>query len=157
MKEEKIFLVRSAENFDINRIAELERICFGSQAWSEKAILDAKKNQTKFFVAVKQNTVAGYVGINTVLDEGYITNIAVDPDFRRSGAASALLECLDVLSEKQKLSFISLEVRVSNAVAISLYLKRGYKNEGERKNFYDDPKENAYIMTKRYKNDNTCD
>lgn len=157
MKEEKKFFVRSAEDSDINRIAELERICFGSQAWGEKTILDARENQTRFFVAVKQNTVAAYVGINTVLDEGYITNIAVDPDFRRSGAASSLLECLNDLSEKQKLSFISLEVRVSNTAAISLYLKHGYKNEGERKNFYDDPKENAYIMTKRYKNDNTCD
>ena len=68
----------------------------------------------------------GYVGCKTVLDEGYITNVAVRPDARRHGIARRLLQELQKVAEKQGLSFITLEVRVSNAAAIALYEKAGY-------------------------------
>ena len=133
----------------IKDIVKLEKICF-STPWSEQTILDAFKTGTRFFVCIKDNKVLGYVGISAILDEGYITNIAVFPEYRNQGVASALLSYLDEFAKMQSLSFISLEVRESNATAISLYNKFGFLVEGKRKNFYTNPQENALIMTKRF-------
>lgn len=138
-----------AQKSHIADIAELEKICF-SEPWSENAISEAINNGTEIFVAIKNNTFAGYAGINCVLDEGYITNIAVTPEFRKQGVAQKLLDKLDFLAKQNPLKFITLEVRRSNAGAIQLYTKNGYSPEGERKGFYNNPKEDAVIMTKRF-------
>ena len=133
----------------ISQVAEIEKICF-SEPWSEETVLESFKAGTKFFVATLGNLVVGYVGISCIIDEGYITNIAVLPEYRNRGIATALLNRLFSLACDSELSFISLEVRESNITAISLYEKFGFKNEGMRKNFYSNPKENALIMTKRF-------
>ncbi len=141
--------VETIQREHINAIADLEKICF-STPWSKDALLDAYKNGTKFFVATVGQKVLGYIGISCVLDEGYITNIAVFPEFRKKGVGTALLNRVFSLALDIGLSFVSLEVRVSNKNAISLYEKLGFKTEGKRKNFYDNPKEDALIMTKRF-------
>lgn len=141
--------VISIEREHINTIAELEKICF-STPWSIDSLLDAFKSGTKFFVAVQNKKVLGYIGISCILDEGYITNVAVFPDSRQKGVGTALLNRVFSLASDLNLSFVSLEVRVSNLTAISLYEKLGFKTEGRRKNFYDNPKEDALIMTKRF-------
>ena len=133
----------------IKCIAELEEICF-STPWSDEAILDAFKNGTKFFVAVKNKKVIGYIGISCILDEGYITNIAVLPELRNKGVGTALLNRVFALARDSRLEFVSLEVRESNQSAISLYEKLDFKQEGLRKGFYTNPKEDALIMTKRF-------
>lgn len=141
--------VMSIEREHINAIAELEKVCF-STPWSVDSLLDAFKNGTKFFVAVQNKKVLGYIGISCILDEGYITNIAVFPEHRNQGVGTALLNRVFSLASDLGLSFVSLEVRVSNLNAISLYEKSGFKTKGRRKNFYDNPKEDALIMTKRF-------
>lgn len=141
--------VMAMEREHISQVAEIEKICF-SEPWSEETVLDAFEKGTKFFVATLGSLVVGYVGISCIIDEGYITNIAVLPEFRNRGIATALLNRLFSLASDLELSFISLEVRESNHNAISLYEKMGFKNEGLRKNFYSNPKENALIMTKRF-------
>lgn len=143
------YQIEELKEYHIDQIAELEKICF-SEPWSQNAILDSFRSGTVFFVAVKGKKVLGYAGIKPVLDEGYITNVAVFPEYRRLGVAKALMSRLDRLAEDRQLSFISLEVRESNIPAITLYESFGYKNEGLRKNFYSNPAENAIIMTKRY-------
>lgn len=140
-------VIRPFKTGDEKGIAALERECF-SVPWSEQAVLDAVDNGTTFFVAEKAFCVVGYVSINTPLDEGYINNVAVAPKCRRQGIAQKLLSRLDREAAKKELSFVSLEVRQSNASAISLYEKCGYKNVGVRPNFYENPRENAIIMTK---------
>jgi ribosomal-protein-alanine N-acetyltransferase len=94
--------------------------------------------------------VLGYAGLETVLDEGYITNIAVRPDARRQGVASALLGVFLRFSGAHKLSFLTLEVRESNAAAIALYAGHGFSAVGRRKNYYDDPREDAVLMTHHF-------
>lgn len=133
----------------IKSIAELEKICF-SQPWSEETLLQAFMNGTKFFVAVQNSKVLGYIGISCIIDEGYIFNIAVFPEHRNKGVATALLDRVFSLAKDENLSFVSLEVRASNTSAINLYKKTGFKEEGRRPNFYDNPKEDALIMTKRF-------
>lgn len=133
----------------VSGVAMLEKECFGECAWSENSLKESLQTDgANFFVALCEGEIAGYVGMNTVLDEGYITNVAVSGKFRRKGIADRLIARLDKCMAEKNLSFISLEVRVSNTPAISLYEKNGYKNVGKRKDFYRLPTEDAYIMTK---------
>ncbi len=141
--------VSETEDRHINDIVKIEKQCF-SHPWTKENLISAKENHTCFFVYELDEKAVGYVGISAILDEGYITNIAVLPEYRRKGIATALLNKLECFAKEKMLSFISLEVRKSNASAISLYEKFGYKTEGCRKNFYDSPKEDALIMTKRF-------
>ncbi|MBE6786989.1 MAG: ribosomal-protein-alanine N-acetyltransferase [Ruminococcaceae bacterium] len=143
------FEVVAIEYKHLKEIAMLEKVCF-STPWSEQSLCDAHKTGTRFFVATNGKKVLGYVGISVILDEGYITNIAVFPEYRNKGVATALLLKLFSLASEKNLSFISLEVRESNHSAISLYEKMGFLQEGKRKNFYTLPTEDALILTKRF-------
>ena len=85
-----------------------------------------------------------------VLDEGYITNVAVRPDCRRQGIAGKLLQVFLDFAKGNHLAFLSLEVRASNYDAIALYGSRGFRSVGRRKNYYEHPREDAIIMTKEF-------
>lgn len=147
--------VTPPEREDIAKIAKLEEICF-SEPWSADAILQSLSHGTRFFAAKKKGELLGYVGISVVLDEGYITNVAVFPEYRSSGVGRALINAVFKMAEENGLSFVSLEVRQSNAAAIALYEKTGFVTEGKRKAFYRHPTEDALIMTKRFeKNENS--
>ena len=137
----------------ITGVAETEKQCF-SVPWSERAIEQELYNESAmFFVAEKNGQVVGYIGMHTVLDECYIANIAVLPEHRRQGIGDMLLSFAGQRAKEKGCSFISLEVRVSNHSAIALYEKHGYEKQGERKNFYREPTENALIMTKYFDKD----
>lgn len=133
----------------IKDIARLEALCF-SEPWSEEGILEAYRLGTKFFIAENSKQLMGYIGIKAVIDEGYITNVAVYPQYRGIGVATALINKVFDFAKEKGLSFVSLEVRASNTAAVSLYEKTGFKEEGRRKDFYRLPREDALIMTKRF-------
>ena len=106
--------------------------------------------QASFLAAEGENgQVLGYAGLQVVLDEGYIANIAVDPKWRRQGLAGELLEVYCRFAQAH-LAFLTLEVRASNEAAIALYVKHGFVQAGVRKNYYQDPKEDALIMTREF-------
>ena len=130
-------------------IEAIEKVCF-SKPWSRKSIIESFSHGTKFVLCKERGKTVGYMGISCVLDEGYVTNIAVLPEYRRKGVASALIEYCFALASEKKLSFVSLEVRKSNLAAIKLYEKFGFEIIGERKNFYECPTENALVMTRRF-------
>ena len=113
----------------------------------EDALFDP---QASFIVAEDgEGGVLGYAGLHAVLDEGYIDNVAVEPDARRHGVASALLDVFCRFGQAN-LAFLTLEVRASNAPAIALYEKHGFVRAGLRKNYYQAPREDAVIMTKEF-------
>jgi len=141
-------MIREYEKGDEIAIAAIEEECF-SLPWSSQGIIDALWEGARFLVFEEAGEILGYVGIRFVMDEGYIYNVAVKKDHRRRGIAQALLEKIDELAEELELSFVSLEVRESNTAAVSLYEKMGYGKDGIRPNFYEFPRENAIIMTKR--------
>ena len=131
----------------IPQIAALEKACF-SHPWSEELLRQALWNDSAAILVAEgeDGAVLGYAGVSTVLDEGYIDNVAVDPRFRRQGVADELVAALARFG-RAKLAFLTLEVRASNAPAIALYAKHGFQQAGRRKHYYDDPKEDAIIMT----------
>lgn len=135
----------------IEQIAALERECF-STPWSEAMLTEALfDSQASFIVAEsEEGGVLGYAGLQVVLDEGYIDNIAVEPNARRHGVADELLDVFCRFGEAN-LAFLTLEVRASNAPAIALYRKHGFEEAGRRKNYYTKPTEDAIIMTRYFK------
>ena len=134
----------------LESIAALERQGF-SAPWSIPMLEEELFNpQASFLVAEGENgQVLGYAGLQVVLDEGYIANIAVDPKWRRQGLAGELLEVYCRFAQAH-LAFLTLEVRASNEAAIALYVKHGFVQAGVRKNYYQDPKEDALIMTREF-------
>lgn len=126
-------------------LAEIEKACFHAP-WSE-SMLREELGKGIFLVAERGGQAVGYVGCQTVLDEGYITNVAVSPDARRQGIARALIAKLTDEARAAGLAFVTLEVRASNAPAIALYEGAGFGRVGVRKNFYTVPTEDAVLMT----------
>lgn len=103
-------------------------------------------SDTVFLVAEEENRILGYIGMYLSVDEGEITNVAVDPGARRLGVGQALLLQMKREARQRAVGRLVLEVRVSNASAIALYEKNGFSVAGVRKGFYERPKEDAYIM-----------
>ena len=134
----------------IGDVVSISAGCFGSEAWSETAMSDELSNPNAFNLVCidEKNTVVAFGGLRNNLGECYVTNIAVRSDFRRQGAASAILtEMLDY-AKKCNALFLTLEVRKSNISAQKLYEAFGFSVAGHRKNFYTHPTEDAVIMTK---------
>ena len=128
-------------------LAQLEQTCF-STPWSADGLAEELSNPHAVFrVAVEGDAVLGYVGMHHLLDEGYITNVAVFPAARRRGVARALLADLAQYAAAHNLYRITLEVRVSNVAAITLYEGAGYVRDGVRPAFYRDPTEDAAIYS----------
>ena len=135
----------------LDEIQEIENACF-SLPWHRCALEKQMCADNCVFLAAldESGAVMGYIGLMYVLDEGYISNVAVSPQYRRHGVADALIEAL-IERTKDFLAFMTLEVRESNHAAKYLYTKHGFETVGKRKNYYDRPKEDALLMTLFFK------
>ena len=134
----------------LDEVATIENDCF-SHPWSRRSLESELQNETsRFLVAVEDGRVIGYIGMSAVIDEGYLFNVAVDRQYRKKGVGSALVRELVTFCQKRNYAFLTLEVRESNAPAISLYSRFGFVRVGERKNYYSKPVENALLMTKYF-------
>ena len=132
---------------DIAGLIEIEKASF-AHPWSEENFeAELEKGSSVFLVAKYGEKAVGYIGFDTVLDEGYTYNVAVLPEYRRQGIADLLLSAALDMCRELKLAFLSLEVRETNEPAISLYKKHGFETVGKRRDFYTAPKEDALIMT----------
>ena len=135
----------------VAEVTELERICFGSAAWSEKSIASELNNELALWiVAEDEGKVLGYIGSQTVMDETDMMNVAVHPDYRGQGIATGLIVGLIGALQRRGSRCLTLEVRASNVPAISLYEKLGFLQAGQRKNYYRNPKEDALILRKEW-------
>ena len=131
----------------IEEIARLEKECFSSP-WSEDGLKSELNNSfARFFVALSDGRIAGYIGSHNVLGEVYITNVAVFPEFRRNGVGMTLVDFLVNEMNAEEAEFVTLEVRESNIKAIDLYEKCGFEKVGKRKGFYEKPREDGVLMT----------
>lgn len=140
-------------------MADLEASCF-SEAWTPAQLAYELENpHAVYFCAVQNGRTVGFAGMHNVLGEGYITNVAVREDCRRRGIARSLLRELFRYAAGHAMAFITLEVRQSNAGAITLYEKCGFTRQGTRRRFYQHPIEDALLMTKFFTSGegNHCD
>lgn len=144
------FTIACAESADLPELAAIERTCF-SHPWSEQslqALFECADALT--LTARNEKKILGYLSMQTVVDEGYLNNIAVLPDFRRQGIALALMRAAIEQGRQRKLSFLTLEVRAHNQPAQKLYERLGFDRVGLRRNYYSDPTEDAVLMTYYY-------
>ena len=138
------------EECHVPGVAALEKICF-HDPWSEKSIASELNNPLScWLVAVQENAVVGYVGSQTVLDASDMMNVAVDPGFRRMGIAESLVDALVAALKERQSQSLTLEVRASNEPAKALYEKMGCTQVGLRKNYYRNPREDAWILRKEW-------
>ncbi len=142
---EKNFKIVPFEEKHLSDLVEIENDSF-DDSWT-KVMLEKELSNTlaKYFVGVIDDTVIGYIGSWQVLNEGQITNIAVKKEYRKQGFGNKLLQYLVNYYKENNSCGVTLEVRKSNEVAISLYKNFGFKTEGERKEYYKDG-EDAFIM-----------
>lgn len=144
-------IIRRMTAEDIKFAAEIEKLCF-VHPWSEQSIKDEMdKENSIFLMAFEGEQPIGYVGLSVVYDEGYMGNLAVVENYRRKGTGRALMDELLKCCQSLDLAFATLEVRVSNIPAVSLYKSLGFDEVGRRKNYYKEPLEDALLLTKYFK------
>lgn len=134
-----------------SQISQMEKLCF-SAPWSQASIAAEVDNPLALWlVAMEEDTVAGYIGSQSVLGEADMMNVAVGINYRRRGIARALVLTLIERLKDNGVTSLSLEVRQSNTPAISLYETLGFSQVGIRPNYYRQPRENALILKKEWK------
>ncbi len=142
-------MITNMEKIHIEQVARLECECFHNP-WSENALLESMQNEHYIFaVALIDSEIVGYGGMYVILDEGNITNIAVNNAYRRQGIAEKIINYLIDKSYEKCANVINLEVRESNIPAINIYTRLGFQKLGIRKKFYSNPVENAILMCKK--------
>lgn len=132
----------------VAQVAALEKDCF-SDPWPESVLAQELENPLSLWlVAVDGDTVLGYVGAQSVIDEADMMNLAVKEEARRQGLAERLVAELCSRLAANGIKHLLLEVRVSNEAALALYEKLGFAQIGRRPNYYFHPKEDALILRK---------
>ncbi|KQL17638.1 ribosomal protein S18-alanine N-acetyltransferase [Cytobacillus solani] len=132
---------------DVDDILKIEHESF-TLPWSREAFLnELTTNQYALYLGLEEDgKVIGYCGVWIVVDEAQITNVAILPEFRGRKLGEALMRQVMEIASERGARTMSLEVRVSNSIAQSLYRKLGFQNGGIRKNYYSDNQEDALVM-----------
>lgn len=132
----------------IDGIMEIEKDSFAIP-WTRASVEKELINKFAYYVvAIEDNNVLGYGGMWHIVNEGHITNIAVHKNHRQKGIGNAIVNALVDIAKEKEMMGLTLEVRKSNESALALYKKNGFKLEGIRPEYYEDNKEDAYIMWK---------
>ena len=142
-------IIRELAVADVEAVSRIEEAVF-SMPWKPNDFLTMiEADYAHYFVAEEDGEIAGYCGVRNMAGEGEISNVAVEEKFRRRGIGRKLMEYMLKEAPSFGIGDLTLEVRVSNAPAISLYESLGFHKEGVRPGFYEKPKEDALIMWKR--------
>ena len=133
---------------DVDGVIKIEESAYGDHHWSKDSFLNEINNELARYYTLHtpDGVLAGYAGCWHILDEAHITTIAIAPNYRRKHYGQALLKRIIDDCYKEKIKYITLEVRVSNSAAIGLYSKYGFTSFGTRKKYYQNNNEDALIM-----------
>jgi [ribosomal protein S18]-alanine N-acetyltransferase len=138
--------VRELEISDLNAIEAIEQRAYPTP-WSRSMFASELAKPTSICLgAFEGSDLLGYVINSRYVDAWHVMNVAVDPDRRRRGVATTLLERLFELTRDDERHGYTLEVRISNEDAIHLYERLGFEPRGIRRGYYTDNKEDALIM-----------
>ncbi|TYS41006.1 ribosomal protein S18-alanine N-acetyltransferase [Bacillus infantis] len=132
---------------DIDQVLVIEHKSF-TLPWSRDAFInEVTKNQFAVYLVLEDDdAVIGYCGAWIVVDEAHVTNIAVLPEYRGKKLGEALMKKMMEAAKELGAVTMTLEARVTNIAAQSLYRKLGFRNGGIRKNYYTDNQEDAIVM-----------
>jgi ribosomal-protein-alanine N-acetyltransferase len=145
--------IRKAKRSDVDRIVDIERSWHHLSHWSIDSYyrLLGDDTFTSSFVAETENeeglpSIVGFVIVHTASDVSEIYNIAVGATHARLGVGRQLMSAAISEARRRKASRVVLEVRKSNQGAIKFYLDFSFRVAGERKNYYSNPIEDAFVM-----------
>jgi ribosomal-protein-alanine N-acetyltransferase len=132
---------------DIDQILEVEHASF-TTPWSREAFYnELHNNRFAVYIVLEENDkIIGYCGAWIVIDEAHVTNVAILPEYRGRKLGEALLQKMMSMAREMGAKSMTLEVRVTNHVAQSLYRKLGFQDGGIRKNYYSDNQEDGLVM-----------
>jgi ribosomal-protein-alanine N-acetyltransferase len=140
--------IRELDIDDLNGIESIELRAYPTP-WSRSMFASELAKPTSICLGAFDGAdLVGYVVNSRYVDAWHVMNVAVDPDRRRRGIATTLLERLFELTRDDERRGYTLEVRISNEDAIHLYEKLGFEPRGIRRGYYTDNKEDALIMWK---------
>lgn len=140
--------IRPMQKNEIDDVLKIEEQAYGEHHWSKDSFYGELSNDLAHYYSAfdLDDNLIGYAGCWQILDEAHITTIAIKPEFKRKKIGEALLKRILEDCYKNEIKYITLEVRVSNVPAISLYEKYGFKSLGSRKGYYQNNNEDALIM-----------
>jgi ribosomal-protein-alanine N-acetyltransferase len=141
-------IIRTLQLRDLPAIEQIERDSYRTP-WSRSMFAgELSKTSSVCLGALEEDTgeLLGYLIVSRYVDAWHVMNIAVDPNRRRAGVATMLLERLFELTGGDGRRGYTLEVRVSNQGAIDLYQRVGFQPRGIRRGYYTDNREDALIM-----------
>ena len=119
----------------------------GHSSWKTSSFLSELKDSHSLYTGwMEGHKLVGYICCMAVVDEASINNFAVAPDHQGKGIGTKLLQEMIALLQSKGMERLWLEVRVSNGAAYNLYKKIGFKETFRRKEYYQNPVEDAYIM-----------
>ena len=135
---------------DLDQVLEIEEESF-SVPWTANGFFTFLiREDALFLVSEDDKGINGYIGLICAPPEGDITNVAVKASERNKGIGKELVSGMISRAHERGVDDIFLEVRVSNTPAIRLYEAYGFENAGIRKNYYERPTEDAFIMKRSY-------
>jgi [ribosomal protein S18]-alanine N-acetyltransferase len=145
--------IRKARKGDIDRIIDIERSWQHLSHWSIDSyyrLLNDESFTSSFVAEIEDErarlNIVGFVIFHIAADVSEIYNIAVENGYARSGVGHELMAAAIQESARRRATKVVLEVRKSNNPAINFYLKFNFRIAGERKNYYSNPVEDAYVM-----------
>src|SRR5262245_9187324 len=145
--------IRKVKQTDVERIVEIERSWQHLSHWSVDSYyrILSEDSLTSSFVAEAEDengdtSIVGFVIFNVTIPVSEIYNIAVDVNHARLGIGKQLMTAVISESRKRLANKVVLEVRKSNSGAIRFYDSFGFQITGDRKNYYSNPIEDAYVM-----------
>jgi ribosomal-protein-alanine N-acetyltransferase len=141
--------LRRLELADLDAIERIESASYPTP-WSRSMFVSelAKQSSRSIAAVAPDEELVGYLVLSRYVDAWHVMNIAVDPEHRRLGIASAMLGRLFEVTRDDAQRGYTLEVRVSNVAAIGLYESFGFVSRGIRRGYYTDNREDALIMWK---------
>ncbi|NHM33241.1 ribosomal protein S18-alanine N-acetyltransferase [Neobacillus terrae] len=144
---ENTFSFRFMQEKDIEQVHRIEELSF-SIPWSKEAFYNELfENKFAVYIVLEMDgKIVGYCGVWIVIDEAHVTNVAILPEYRGMKLGEALMMCLMNVAREKGAKTMTLEARVSNHIALSLYRKMGFQDGGIRKNYYTDNQEDALVM-----------
>ncbi|MDN6294035.1 MAG: ribosomal protein S18-alanine N-acetyltransferase [Alkalibacterium gilvum] len=149
LSDERFLNVKIADEHDVDSILEIQRLCYnGHTPWDRIAVLhEIRYNKNAFYIILHEdNQPIAFVGAWFVASEAHITNIATIPNYERKGLGTYLLKEIIHSALEENMSKVTLEVRVSNHVAQSLYTTLGFQKGRLKKEYYAKDHEDALEM-----------
>lgn len=136
--------IRRLSYSDLPSVLSIERRAFPAPWSLAMFVLELSKPSGVCLAAESENGLVGYLVCSRYADVWHLMNVAVDDGIRRRGVASALIE--EMFEQAGREDRYTLEVRVSNSGAISMYREIGFRPAGRRRRYYHDNGEDALIM-----------